>query len=167
MSCFDGFPALDGAPAPRRGLRISVRGTAAALMALVAACQASAGRAENAGGAAPEVVLGERLYAQRCASCHGAELEGQPDWKRRLPDGGMPAPPHDASGHTWHHGDQLLFEITKFGGQAMAPPGFKSTMPAFGAQLSDPEIRAVLAFIKSRWPAEIQTVQRERSLSPN
>ena len=109
------------------------------------------------------VALGEEIYAQHCASCHGAELEGQPDWQRLLPDGGFSAPPHDASGHTWHHPDDLLFEITKFGGQTLAPAGFKSNMPAFGEQLDDAEIWAVLAFIKSRWPAEIRAVQQERN----
>jgi mono/diheme cytochrome c family protein len=107
------------------------------------------------------VAQGERLYLQHCASCHGVELEGQPGWQRPLPDGGLPAPPHDPDGHTWHHSDRLLFEITKFGGQALAPPEFKSNMPAFGQTLSDAEIWAVLAFIKSRWPEEIRARQAE------
>lgn len=107
------------------------------------------------------VALGERLYREHCASCHGVELEGQPGWQRPLPDGGLPAPPHDSDGHTWHHPDRLLFGITKFGGQALAPPEFKSNMPAFGRTLSDREIWAVLAFIKSRWPEEIRARQAE------
>lgn len=109
------------------------------------------------------VALGADVYAEHCASCHGAELEGESDWQRFLPDGGLPAPPHDASGHTWHHPDVLLFGITKFGGQALAPAGFKSNMPAFGERLDDREIWAVLAFIKSRWPAEIRAAQQERN----
>jgi mono/diheme cytochrome c family protein len=113
------------------------------------------------------VALGEQVYARQCASCHGADLEGQPDWQRQLPDGGMPAPPHDASGHTWHHPDVLLFGITKFGGQALAPAGFKSNMPAFADQLSDREIWAVLAFIKSCWPADIQAAQQQRNKIQN
>lgn len=35
-----------------------------------------------------------------------------------------------------------------------APAGYESDMPAFGGILSDDEIRAVLAFIKSTWPEE-------------
>lgn len=104
---------------------------------------------------------GEGTYRDHCASCHGTDLEGQPNWRQPLPDGGFPAPPHDADGHTWHHPDQLLFEITKRGGQALAPPGFKSNMPGFGDQLTDRYIRAVLAFIKSRWPEEIRQRQLE------
>jgi mono/diheme cytochrome c family protein len=63
----------------------------------------------------------------------------------------MPAPPHDESGHTWHHPDDMLFDITKHGIARYAPPGYQSDMPAFGGVLSDDEIRAVLAFIKSHW----------------
>lgn len=98
-----------------------------------------------------EIELGRDLYAQNCASCHGAKLEGQPDWKRRLENGRMPAPPHDESGHTWHHSDQDLFTITKLGVGGVVP-GYESDMPAYGEILSDEEIAAVLAIIKSIWP---------------
>ena len=63
------------------------------------------------GGEAATIGLGRQLYAQHCASCHGDRLQGQPDWKSPLPSGRMPAPPHDASGHTWHHPDGVLFRI--------------------------------------------------------
>ena len=101
------------------------------------------------------VALGEPAYARYCAECHGKNLEGQPNWRVRLPDGSLRAPPHDASGHTWHHPDRQLFEVTKFGGQRNVPPGFKSTMPPFEGQLTDREIWAVLAFIKSKWPEPV------------
>ena len=45
---------------------------------------------------AAQLALGQQLYAANCASCHGANLEGQPDWRRRNENGRMPAPPHDA-----------------------------------------------------------------------
>jgi mono/diheme cytochrome c family protein len=108
---------------------------------------------------AAQVALGKALYAQYCASCHGVNLEGQPEWRERKPDGKMPAPPHDATGHTWHHPDDALFGITKQGIAAYAPPGYESDMPAFGGVLTDEQIWAVLAYLKSSWPLEIQAHQ--------
>lgn len=105
-----------------------------------------------------QVALGQRVYAEHCASCHGANLEGQPNWQARRPDGRLPAPPHDATGHTWHHPDAQLFELTKRGPTALVP-GYASDMPGFGEVLGDGEIRAVLRFIKSTWPAEIRARQ--------
>jgi mono/diheme cytochrome c family protein len=103
------------------------------------------------------LALGEKVYAQHCAACHGATLEGQPNWRKRLPNGRLPAPPHDDSGHTWHHSDEVLFGITKHGlVPPYAPKGYESDMPGFGATLSDREIRAVLAFIESRWSPEVR-----------
>ena len=101
---------------------------------------------------AAKVALGAKVYGQHCASCHGVQLEGQPNWRRRLPNGRLPAPPHDESGHTWHHPDDVLFGIVKNGPvPPYAPQGYESDMPAFGGKLSDDEIWAVLAFIKSHW----------------
>jgi mono/diheme cytochrome c family protein len=109
---------------------------------------------------AAQVARGRQVYAQNCAVCHGDRLQGQPDWRIRKADGKLPAPPHDESGHTWHHPDQQLFEMTKFGLQPFAPPGYQSDMPGFGGRLNDAEIWAVLAYIKSTWPAEIQARQQ-------
>ncbi len=106
-----------------------------------------------------QVDRGRAVYARACASCHGANLEGQSGWKTKLPDGRYPAPPHDQTGHTWHHPDRVLFDITKFGGQATGPAGFLSGMPAFKDLLSDAEIVAILAFIKSSWPEQIRERQ--------
>jgi mono/diheme cytochrome c family protein len=109
---------------------------------------------------AEQVGLGQDLYAANCAACHGVNLEGEPDWKRRKDNGRMPAPPHDASGHTWHHADRQLFTITKFGVNAVVP-GYESDMPGFEGVLSDDEIKAVLAFIKSTWPERARDFQAE------
>ena len=112
--------------------------------------------------AASERMDGARLYAEFCAACHGARLEGQPNWQQRKPDGRLPAPPHDATGHTWHHGDEVLFRITKFGPAAIVE-GYKSDMPGFADILSDDKIRAVLAFIKSTWPEREREYQELRT----
>jgi mono/diheme cytochrome c family protein len=110
------------------------------------------------------VAAGRTIYVEHCASCHGKNLEGQPSWRERLSNGRLPAPPHDASGHTWHHPDRQLFEITKNGISGIVP-GYQSDMPAFASRLSDEQIWAVLAFIKSDWPEDIR--QRQERLNRN
>ncbi len=107
------------------------------------------------------VALGETVYAANCAACHGAALEGQANWQTRNPDGKLPAPPHDASGHTWHHPDPQLFALTKLGPAALVGGGYASDMPGYDGVLSDREIRASIAYIKSRWPEEIRAQQAE------
>ncbi|MGE5546384.1 MAG: c-type cytochrome [Solirubrobacterales bacterium] len=109
---------------------------------------------------ARQVALGHSLYDRHCASCHGADLKGEPDWQVRKPNGELPAPPHDASGHTWHHSDEQLFAITKQGIGPFAPPGYRSAMQGYGDKLSDAEIRAILAYIKSTWPEQIRKRQQ-------
>jgi len=106
---------------------------------------------------------GEAIYKAECAACHGAKLEGQADWRTRRPDGKLPAPPHDATGHTWHHPLEQLVAITKFG---MVPPhapaGYVSDMPAFAGKLTDRQVRNVLTYIESQWPPEIRAQRAER-----
>jgi mono/diheme cytochrome c family protein len=111
------------------------------------------------------ILEGEGIYKAECASCHGQRLEGQPDWRIRRADGKLPAPPHDASGHTWHHPKELLVAITKLGMvPPHAPPGYQSDMPAFGGKLTDRQISNVLSYIESTWPAEIRA-QRAQMLA--
>ena len=64
-----------------------------------------------------QVTRGQAIYVSACGRCHGEALEGDPNWRIPLSDGSYPAPPHDGTGHTWHHSDELLFRITKHGGQ--------------------------------------------------
>lgn len=91
---------------------------------------------------AETVARGARLYAEFCAACHGAALEGEAEWRMRRDDGGLRAPPHDASGHTWHHPDAQLFAITKYGTEAVTGGAVSSDMQGFGDLLSDAEIGA-------------------------
>jgi mono/diheme cytochrome c family protein len=108
----------------------------------------------------PALVLrGKAVYDRDCASCHGARLEGQPNWRERLPNGRLPAPPHDATGHTWHHGDRQLFEMIK-NGTAGTLPGYETDMPAYQGRLGDADIWAVLSYIASTWPPDIRARQQ-------
>jgi mono/diheme cytochrome c family protein len=113
----------------------------------------------------PELIaLGAQVYAENCASCHGADLEGEvADWRQRKPSGRLPAPPHDETGHTWHHPSEMLFALTKFGVEPFAPDGYESDMPAYAELLTDRQIWGSIAYIRSHWPAEIQ--QRQAALS--
>lgn len=103
------------------------------------------------------VAQGADLYVAHCAACHGTDLEGESNWRQRGEDGRLPAPPHDATGHTWHHNSQALFQLTKYGvANLIGDPDYASNMPAYDGVLSDPEIVAVLSYIKSTWPQNIR-----------
>ena len=108
---------------------------------------------------------GQILYTNNCASCHGIKLEGQPNWRSPNAIGVLPAPPHDAKGHTWHHDNALLFNYTKLGGAgalaAMDIADFNSGMPSFDGIIPDEEIWDIIAFIRSTWP------ERERKFQKN
>lgn len=125
---------------------------------------ACAGGASNDGidpGNPAQVAQGATLYSLHCAACHGADLEGQANWRSRLPNGRLPAPPHDETGHTWHHSNAQLFAMTRDGlVPPLAPEGYESDMPAYASVLSDDEIRSVLAYIQSTWPPEVWEIRR-------
>ncbi|MSQ41863.1 MAG: cytochrome c [Dehalococcoidia bacterium] len=106
---------------------------------------------------------GGAIYQANCARCHGVEGEGASNWRTRLPDGTLPPPLHDATGHTWHHADGLLYRIVRDGGAIYESEGFKSAMPAWGDRLSPEEIRAVVTFLKSLWGAEERAFHGEVS----
>lgn len=104
---------------------------------------------------------GKVLYMEFCASCHGANLEGQPDWRKRLPNGRLPAPPHDETGHTWHHSDEQLFRIVKEGLVSLAP-GYQTDMQAYAGVLDDARIEAILDYIKGTWRERERDIQQSR-----
>ena len=106
----------------------------------------------------PLIARGKVVYAEQCASCHGANLEGQPNWRKPLPNGRLPAPPHDRNGHTWHHSDKQLFDMVRNGTAAMMP-GYETDMPAYRDILSDTDIWAVISFIESTWAPDIRERQ--------
>jgi mono/diheme cytochrome c family protein len=113
---------------------------------------------------ADEIAAGQELYAIHCASCHGANLEGEADWQTQNDNGSFRAPPHDASGHTWHHGDKALLESIRLGGGRLPESiGGISEMPAFTGVLDEGQMVAILTYIKSTWSDDIRLVQWERT----
>jgi S-disulfanyl-L-cysteine oxidoreductase SoxD len=111
-------------------------------------------------------IQGQQIYTTYCAACHGVKLEGQPNWRSRMANGRLPAPPHDVTGHTWHHPDWQLIGMIRDGlvPGVTAPARYESDMPGFAKILSDEQIRLVLGYIKSYWPEDILKAQREISL---
>ncbi len=148
---------------PSRKVLLSLAATAALVAVAWIAVDLWSGKAGKAGEGALQpddaalLASGQQVYQAHCAACHGAKLEGQPQWRERGPTGLLPAPPHDESGHTWHHPDAVLFRITKFGvARAANLKDYTSAMPSYEGVLSDKEIVAVLSWIKAQWPAPIR-----------
>lgn len=108
-----------------------------------------------------QVALGHSLYDQHCAFCHGQDLAGKPGWDGEYPSGGRPALPLDGSGAIDRLGDRDLFDVTKFGGQPFSPPSYRNDMPGFEGRLSDADLWAIVAFVKSRWPEAVRERQRD------
>lgn len=94
-----------------------------------------------------EVELGRQLYAQHCAQCHGVGAQGAANWQKPGPDGKMPPPPLNGTGHAWHHPMRDLVSVIQNG-----TPG---NMPAWRDKLSGDDTRAVIAWFQSLWPGEI------------
>jgi len=110
------------------------------------------------------VTRGHGLYAEHCARCHGERLQGQPNWEVRRANGTVPPPPLDETGHAWQHSDRALFDIVKLGGALFARRGETSEMPAYRETLTDADIWALLAYLKSRWPEETRREQIRANL---
>jgi mono/diheme cytochrome c family protein len=136
----------------------SIRAVAAILASFstVSACASNGDPSPAATPSQEQLSRGEELYQQYCASCHRADLSGDPDWKTPDEDGSYPPPPHDSSGHTWHHSDQVLLKIIRDGSDFP-----QSRMPSFGDRLSDDDIAAILEFFKANWgPKEVEFQQQ-------
>lgn len=119
----------------------------------------------DADAVASEAALGEQVYDQHCAVCHGPNGEGANPQAPYEPDenGLLPAPPHDANGHTWHHSDALLKQIIREG--SSYPDMFQSEMPAFGDRLSEREIESLIAYFKTLWAEDELAIQATVSAS--
>lgn len=115
-----------------------------------------------------QVEQGREVYQQYCQSCHGPEGKGLTEqWRERDALGELPAPPHDATGHTWRHSDAMLYQMISEGWRDPFNKSDRLTMPAFGEVLTREEIEDVLAYLRTLWTEEQRQYQRERSAPDN
>lgn len=94
--------------------------------------------------------LGQAVFQQHCSGCHGAQAQGDPNWRKRKPDGKYPPPPLNGSGHAWHHSRAMLHEMIRTGSR----PG-EGDMPAWQGKLTGDEIDAVISWFQSLWPDQV------------
>ncbi len=135
----------------RRAVTVILPCILASLLAFACGSESSS---EQVATSSDPVERGQGIYIERCATCHGPNGEGQPNWQATNPDGTLPAPPLNGSAHSWHHGDGTLYKQVSLGGaylEQQGLAGFKSGMPAFGELLTHEEIIDVLAYVKSLW----------------
>jgi len=140
-----------------------------AMMIILTACTSGATTPDSSVTPYPtldavQVSRGREVYQQYCATCHGANAEGAANWATPGPDGLYPPPPHDDTGHTWHHSDRVLYEIIRDGMGDPLRPNSPLRMPAWGGTLSDADIRAVIEYFKSLWTAEYRRWQWDETL---
>jgi mono/diheme cytochrome c family protein len=83
----------------------------------------------------------ERIWIADCAPCHGRD--GRGSWRAVL----FLVKPNDLTDTRQMQAltDDYLFEIIKKGGSPIGKPG----MPGYEGQLSDEEIRALVAYVRS------------------
>jgi len=102
----------------------------------------------GAANAAPDVAQGRQLFETHCAACHGAN--GKPD-----PDSpvakALDPPPADLADPLFNSREPALdWElVVKHGGRSL---GLSPQMPAWGGALTDAEVGAIVAHIKTLAP---------------
>ncbi|MDH3662354.1 MAG: c-type cytochrome [Alphaproteobacteria bacterium] len=109
-----------------------------------------------------QVAVGGALYGWNCARCHGEDLGGELGWvaeETNLSDEqvrdvaerlGDVAPAHDDKGQTSRLDDATLFRVIDEGPATVLDKP-NSRMSGFHGHLSDGEIWAIIAFMKSHW----------------
>ena len=105
---------------------------------------------------------GKVLYVANCASCHGVNLQGNPNWRYGADEDGHRLPsPLNGSGHSWHHSPDLLYQMIKYG-LKIYDENYEGKMEG-NENLTDEEIYSLLEYIKSVWPEEIRTDYTEKN----
>ncbi len=99
---------------------------------------------------AEQVTLGNQVFQQNCAACHGVNAEATANWKQTDSNGNYSPPPLNGTAHAWHHSLDVLREQIREGG---APVG--GVMPPFKQVLSAEEIDQAIAYFQSKWPDEL------------
>lgn len=140
----------------------NVRALVAVWLLSSAADQALAGGGPASDGAKP-MEEGKKIYQQYCASCHGVQGEGMPNWEEQNALGELPAPPHNAEGHTWKHSDGMLYRLISEGWRDPWNKTERLTMPAFGNTLTPQQIQLVVNYLKTLWTPEQRRHQEEES----
>ena len=98
----------------------------------------------------PEVLkTGKTLFRVNCATCHGTDAEGAPNWQKRTADGKYPPPPLNGSAHTWHHPRSALVQTIQQGTIKLG-----GSMPPWQNKLDDQQIEAIITWLTSLWPDE-------------
>jgi mono/diheme cytochrome c family protein len=86
--------------------------------------------------------IGQSVYQDQCASCHGDKGEGRGDY-----------PPMAGNRTVIMHSSVNLVRIILSGGFAPTTEGNPRPygMPPFGHTLSDPEVAAVATYVRNAW----------------
>jgi mono/diheme cytochrome c family protein len=120
-----------------------------AAAALVVLAGTLTGCGASGGAVAAHEARGAELYDRHCVTCHGGATGG----------GISDVPPvHNAEGHTWHHADCDLVDITL---QGLPPREGHPRMPAFEGRLDEEDVRAIVSHIKTWWEPEQRAHQAE------
>lgn len=92
--------------------------------------------------------VGREIYQERCVLCHGSRGEGW-DWEKKAARPPVPVP--DLTQSVAKRSDAFLFAVIRDGGEAV---GLTRFMPAFGFNMSEQELKDVVAYLRSLQPGE-------------
>ena len=107
-----------------------------------------------------QVKSGHSVFQENCVACHGVNLRGPENPKDFE---GLKPPRLDSNGHASHHGDQFFFNRIKQGSRKDDGKLNEDGMPPFNEALSDQDIWAVIAYIKSTWSKEVRMKQNQKN----
>lgn len=94
------------------------------------------------------IELGRETFLRVCAQCHGENAEGYTNE--------LNSPALDSSEHASEHPDQQIHDWIVNG-----KLGLGREMPAYGEQLTDDEVHAVIAYLHTLWTPEQLAVQQD------